>query len=503
VYAEIPPARCATLHQRIGEALETAYGERATDIAPQLAAHFRHSRDHVRALRHLVAAGRRARSRFGVREAIGYLEEALALLPLLPERSERHRWELQVRLALGRALGDISFATQSVRENYERVSELSAALGAASELFEALYARWYLHALRSDREETIALAHELSNLAQRTGSSDDGITADSALVRTAYYDGRFADVRRHMQSLLARPSDAVRNGNRIEYGADPVIAATMHCAAALWCLGEVESARTSQRGALERARECGSPFTLSAITAQAALLELFNRNGAEGARLAAEAATLAAEQGFAFWHAFASALVGFAEVRTGRAAAGVEQLSRALDALHATDTRFFTAYVHAFLAEGCLLAGTFSAGLAFADAGIALTEATLDRGYAPELWRLKGELLLASTPVERGSRRRSARDRADANWPDAERCLRRALELARASEARSLELRAATSLARAGQAHGSAAAAHAPLAEICDWFANRLVTPDLLEARALLGELETARPFSRSRSRVT
>jgi len=78
----------------------------------------------------------------------------------------------------------------------------------------------------------------------------------------------------------------------------------------------------------------------------------------------------------------------------------------------------------------------------------------------------------------------------------------RALELARANEARSLELRAATSLARARQSHGRAAEARVPLAEICDWFADRLVTPDLLEARALLGELETARASSGSRSRA-
>src|SRR5262249_16802198 len=153
-------------------------------------------RDTVRAVRHLIAAGVRARNRFGVREAIGYLEEALARLPLLADQSERRRWELQVRLALGRALGDIAFTTESVRENCEGVTELSAALGSAPELFEALYARWYLRLVRGDRHEALALAQELSEVARRTGSLDDGVTADSALVRTAFGDGRFSDVRR-------------------------------------------------------------------------------------------------------------------------------------------------------------------------------------------------------------------------------------------------------------------------------------------------------------------
>jgi DNA-binding winged helix-turn-helix (wHTH) protein/tetratricopeptide (TPR) repeat protein len=498
VYEEIPPARCAALHQRIGEALETAYGERAAEIAPQLAVHFRRSRDTVRAVRHLIAAGVRARNRFGVREAIGYLEEALARLPLLADQSKRRRWELQVRLALGRARGDIAFTTESVRENYERVTELSAALGSAPELFEALYARWYLHLVRGDRHEALALAQELSEVSRRTGSLDDGVTADSALVRTAFGDGRFSDVRRHMQSLLARRPDAPGATVTTGYGVHPLFAATTHYAAALWFLGDLEGARTAARSALDRARQSGNPFFSAAIGSHIALIELLFRNSAAASALAAEAAALAAEQGFAFWNALATALSGFAQVQQGRATAGVAQLTAALDSLRATGTRFFTAYVHAFLAEGCLRLGTVTSGLAVSDAGIMVTETTLDRGYAPELWRLKGELLLASAPAPprpRGGRSRT--DAADANWPEAEVCLTRALELSRAAEARSLELRAATSLACAWGARGRLDESRAVLGAICDWFGNGPAIPDLVEARALLGELATARPRGR------
>src|SRR5262249_22445066 len=200
--------------------------------------------------------------------------------------------------------------------------------------------------------------------ARGTGNADDGVTADSALVRTAFYDGRFADARRHMQSLLARLAEGDGSAVAIGYGVDPVIAATMHYAASLWFLGDLAGARSAAKTALDRARQLGNPFTLSAIGAQAALIELFFRNGVDGGALAAEAASLAADQGFAFWHAFAMALAGYAAVQQGRAAAGAEQLTRALDALHATGTRFFTGYVHAFLAEACLRAGMIAKGLA-------------------------------------------------------------------------------------------------------------------------------------------
>ena len=59
VYAEIPEGRCMRLHQRIGQALEAAYGARPTEIAPQLAIHFERGRDGARALHYLTAAGGR------------------------------------------------------------------------------------------------------------------------------------------------------------------------------------------------------------------------------------------------------------------------------------------------------------------------------------------------------------------------------------------------------------------------------------------------------------
>jgi adenylate cyclase len=92
--------------------------------------------------------------------------------------------------------------------------------------------------------------------------------------------------------------------------------------------------------------------------------------------------------------------------------------------------------------------------------------------YAPELYRLRGELLLA---------------RGASAAAEAEACFHRALDLARARRARSLELRAATSLARLAGRLGRPADARSRLAECYRTFTEGLDTPDLREARALLG----------------
>jgi len=72
---------------------------------------------------------------------------------------------------------------------------------------------------------------------------------------------------------------------------------------------------------------------------------------------------------------------------------------------------------------------------------------------------------------------------------EAETWLRRALDVARRQEAKSLELRAAMSLARLWQQQGKRPEAHQLLAEIYGWFTEGFDTPDLKEAKTLLAEL--------------
>ena len=72
---------------------------------------------------------------------------------------------------------------------------------------------------------------------------------------------------------------------------------------------------------------------------------------------------------------------------------------------------------------------------------------------------------------------------------EAETWLRRALDVARRQEAKSLELRAAMSLARLWQQQGKRAAARDLLAPIYGWFTEGFDTADLQEAKALLDAL--------------
>ncbi len=89
-------------------------------------------------------------------------------------------------------------------------------------------------------------------------------------------------------------------------------------------------------------------------------------------------------------------------------------------------------------------------------------------------YRLQGELL---------------RQHAVSDVSQVEACFQQALTIARRQQAKSLELRAAMSLARLWQQQGKRVEARELLAPIYEWFTEGFDTADLQEAQALLDQL--------------
>jgi predicted ATPase len=181
-------------------------------------------------------------------------------------------------------------------------------------------------------------------------------------------------------------------------------------------------------------------------------------------------------QGFPLLLGEGKALHGAALAGSG---AGVPALAKVSDALASlgdigTNNTFHWPHGLAMLATIQHAAGQHVEGLATLENALAFSEDTGAHSWDAELHRLKGELLLAMQP---------------GSAAEAEALFRRALEIARAQEAKSFELRAATSLARLWQRQGKLAEARALLAPVYAWFTEGFDTRDLVEAKALLEEL--------------
>ncbi len=105
---------------------------------------------------------------------------------------------------------------------------------------------------------------------------------------------------------------------------------------------------------------------------------------------------------------------------------------------------------------------------------MAMVKKTGHRWSEAELYRLQGEL---------------SRQRSLDNQTEAETSFQKALTIARRQQAKSRELRAATSLARLWQSQSKRQDTRERLAPVYGWFTEGVDTAELKDARALLDDL--------------
>ena len=150
-------------------------------------------------------------------------------------------------------------------------------------------------------------------------------------------------------------------------------------------------------------------------------------------------------------------------------------------------------YFLVLLAEAYGKAGQAEEGLSALVEALTVVDKSGERFYEAELYRLKGELTLrVGEKAKRGNGEKAQipdlRGQILGPEGEAEACFLKAIEISRRQQAKSLELRAAMSLARLWQQQGKQREAHQMLAEIYGWFTEGFDTKDLQEAKALLAE---------------
>ena len=183
---------------------------------------------------------------------------------------------------------------------------------------------------------------------------------------------------------------------------------------------------------------------------------------------------LAAEQGFDYLLVLGQIMAGWARAEQGQEAEGMTQIRQGLTAIRVAGAEIVRPYFLALLSEAYRKVRQTEEGLRVVAEALSEGNETGQRYYEAELYRLKGELLLAQ---------------AVNNRTEAESCYQQALEVSRHRQAKSLELRAATSLARLWQSQGRQEEAHELLADVYGWFTEGFDTADLIDAKTLLDEL--------------
>jgi predicted ATPase len=247
-----------------------------------------------------------------------------------------------------------------------------------------------------------------------------------------------------------------------------------YAAFTLWMLGYPTQALTRIQEMCTLAQELSHAYSLARALYYVAMLHGLRREWSTSQERAEASLALSTEQGFALWVGNAMFQRGLALAMQGQGEAGIVQMHQGLAARGATGQRGSLSAYHARLAEAYGGIGQAEKGLSLLVEALAHVGTTEERYSEAEVYRIKGELLLRQ---------------AIPDAPQAEACFQQALAVAHHQQAKSWELRAATSLARLWQRQGKRADAHALLAPISGWFTEGFDTADLLEAQALLEAL--------------
>jgi DNA-binding SARP family transcriptional activator len=471
-YLSLSPALRRHHHLRVAGALERAHAHDAGPVSGQLAAHYDRAGATDQAILWYERAADAALELHASPEVVRLLERALDLLRALPETPQRRARELALLTVLPAALAWVQgFQSARLAEVQRRALELTQALGI--EPYPPLLRSLALASLSGN---DFAGARRFGARLRARGARDADamlvVEGEYVLGVVAFWLGELATARRHFESSIAcfRPEE--RRAHLLRYAQDPEVICLNRLACTLWFLGYPDAAVRARDRSLALAEETGHPQTHSLALVFASLLSL---EAHEPERLPAFVARFVAYGGgYDRWHirTHGAVLAGYVDVLAGDAAAGIARIRHAIDDAPAVaPAPGHAAFHQRVLLAACEAAGDTGTGLAAAERLIAM-------GDAAGLWEAEARRMRAEFLAALG-----------ASEQEVEAELDRALRVARRQGARSLELRAATSLLGHRLRRGDGRrvrAARDPLTALLAGFGEGHDTRDLHRAAALL-----------------
>ncbi len=474
-YAALLRSRRRELHRAIARALSERFPAIAEEQPEVLGHHYAEAGEIEPAIVHYQRAGERAAARSAYEEATVYLRRAIQLLATLPASAERDGREAQLQLALGASLIAVrGYSHPETEAAYDRAVNLCDAVGDVVQRASALAGLCNFYIVRGELGRGFALAERILELVRETGEDVPLVLGHEGVAIVEFVRGEFASALKHSEQAAAIYDPSRHQVTTVLPGADQGVAVRDWAAASLWCLGYPDRALERAREAIDMARSLAQPFSLCHALYAAANLHWFRRDVESQRELTDQLIALGETQGFSLWLAAGKIHRGATLAISGAGGIAVAEVVEGLTLWGSIGHQLTAPEALALLAGVQQAAGQLAEALGVTETALAVAEQTGQRFWDAELHRQKGELLLQS---QAGSE------------AEAEQLFRRALEIARAQEARSFELRAATSMARLWHCQGKDAEARALLAPVYGWFTEGFDTRDLVEAKALLEEL--------------
>jgi predicted ATPase len=484
-YQSLLKRRRQQLHARVAQVLEERFPERVAAEPEVVARHYDQAGLVAQAIAHYQQAGERATQRSANEEAIGHLRRALALVATLPETRERHQMELGLQMAIGAPLNAVrGWSHQENEQAYARARELASQIGEAPELPGVLVGMAVAYHVKGDLATAAEVAQEALAAAERTGDAFDLLSAHLIVAATLLYQGNFSRALPYFEQGIKLYDPSAHASLAYSVGFDGGVILRTHAALCHLYLGYPDRALALSEAAVTLGKRVEHPLSLADALFWGGVVHVERGEFDRTRERNGEVLRLAEQLGFPSYLGWGMFLRGWARVESGEDAPGFAEMQEAMDELARIESGIRAPLFFSLLAESLRKVGRRDEALGAIGLGLAQAEQQGQHYYDAALHRLRAETLL---------------DMGGDAVEEAEALFHQSLEIARRQEAKTFELRAATSLARLWQRQGQrgtssealakADAARALLAPVYAWFTEGFATRDLKEAKALLAEL--------------
>jgi class 3 adenylate cyclase/predicted ATPase len=461
------------LHARIAEVYATRFPETARAQPELIAHHFTEAGLIDPAVDYWRRAGELAMARSAHTEAVRHFSTALDLVAKTTDTPNRAVRELELCINIGPAL---MMSKGTARPEVEAIYIRAVTLGAGEDSPQRFKSLWglYYYLMTSGRlQEAARRADELLALAQRLVADDLVLEAHHAKWTTSLWLGDLAAANANCQLGKSQYDGHRHHGLAFTFsGHDPGVCAHSIGAISSILSGFPQRAMELVQQAVALARGLSHPYSLALAMWHWAIVLQIGRQGRSCRDLATELITLSQAHDFPMMLGYGTFFLGWATADAGEIKAGIALMEQGLSLVASTGRGVTRPYMQTILACAKADLGNLPEAIALVDEALRAMEVTGERWWEAELRHVSGRLALA----------RGERD-------ESERCFQQSLVISRGQGAKSLELRASTSLARLWRDQGKRGEARDLLAPIYNWFTEGFDTPVLQDAKLLLDQL--------------
>jgi predicted ATPase/class 3 adenylate cyclase len=403
--------------------------------------------------------------------AVELANDLLGVLAAAPSTPNRAREEITLRTSLARGLMAIRGYTQEVEEIYDGALSLAEEAGELPRLIPVLRSLASFHLYRGEFERTAAVGRELLDLAEQ--QNDEALQVEGHLLvgSSVAFAGDVPTGLEHLDRAIALFDPRQHQPGPFRLGPSSGVVSYTSSAYFLWLFGHPDRASERASSAVELARQLNHPYTLAYTLFHVGFLDLWRREFELVHERASSVLEVAEEHDYQIWRALALVLQGAAMTGLGRPE-GLASIDQGIALYQGLKTPpVFWPLLLSVRARGFGLGGRPADGLDLIDEAIEMTgEANV---LYPEFALLKGDLLVAL---------------ADADG--AEPLFQSVFDVSGNLGVRMPQLRAATRLTRLWRAAGKRPQGTDLLRGVYQTFTEGFDTPDLVEARAVLDEVD-------------